>query len=103
MRLTAQQLRVRYRELRDLVNSWDPVGLIADGAPINEYDCLVGPILRCLEGHQPASSIAEYLKREFGDRFGVPLRDPENFAAQAIAWYSQRWPDTESTPLGDPA
>jgi hypothetical protein len=101
MRLTAQQLRERYSELRDIVNEWDPVDLIADGAPVEEYDCLVGPVLRRLEEHQPASAIAEYLMEAFGDHFGVPLRDPGNCAQRAIAWYSEKWPNTESTPIGD--
>jgi len=101
LRITRQQLRIRYRELRDLVNAWDPVGLIATGAPLDEYDCIVGPVLRRLEEHQSASMIAAYLSTEFDDHFGVALRDPKEFAEKAVTWYSQRWPNTESTPLGD--
>lgn len=101
MRITRQQLRQRFSELRDLVNAWDPVGLIASGARLDEYDCIVGPVLRRLEEHQSATMIAAYLSTEFNEHFGVPARDPEVFAEQAVAWYSQRWPNTESTPLGD--
>jgi hypothetical protein len=101
VRITAEQLRARYGELRDLVNAWDPVGLIADGAPVDEYDCLVGPVLRRLEANDSPSAIAEYLSATFDDHFGVPLQNPKRFAEQVVEWYSRRWPDTESIPLGD--
>lgn len=45
MRLTAAGLKRRFAELRALVNEWDPIGLIEAGAPEDEFDCLVGPIL----------------------------------------------------------
>jgi len=33
VRLSAQELKRRYRELRDLVNEWDPQGLLNAGSP----------------------------------------------------------------------
>ena len=44
VRLTAAVLKRRFAELRDLVNEWDPIGLIDTGASREEYDCLVGPL-----------------------------------------------------------
>ncbi len=48
MRLSKEHSRKRWRELRDAVNEWDPVGLIELGAPVDEYECLVGPLMRML-------------------------------------------------------
>jgi hypothetical protein len=101
VRITAQELRTRYAELRELVNSWDPVGLIEAGLPEDEYDCVVGPILRRLEERQNAAAIAAFLDSEFCDHFGAVARDSSSFAVRAVSWYTERWPDTKSTPLGD--
>ena len=59
MRAKAKQIRDRWSELRTLVNDWDPVGLIAAGAPTDEYDCVSGPLLRRLEEQASAGEIAE--------------------------------------------
>ncbi len=40
--ITKEQSRARWRELRDLVNDWDPVDLISVGAAEDEYECVVG-------------------------------------------------------------
>ena len=102
MQLTAKELRLRYSELRDLVNAWDPVGLIADGAPEDEYDCVVGPTLRRLESRESSQAIADFLDHEFRDHFGCePPSDSRAFAQRALSWYAERWPDSESTPRGD--
>jgi hypothetical protein len=49
MRLTKEHSRERWNELRDLVIAWKPNGLIAIGSPRDEYDCLLGPLMRDLE------------------------------------------------------
>jgi len=104
MRLTAAALKQRYTELRDLVNEWDPIRLIEVGAPQDEYDCLVGPILRHLEAQDPVHAIAAFLDHEMVEHFGVSgVTGSLAFAAKARAWYVERWPDSEPIPLPDPA
>jgi hypothetical protein len=71
MRLTAAALKQRFAELRDLVNEWDPIGLIEAGAPRDEYECLVGPILRRLEAQNPVHEIAGFLDHQMVEHFGV--------------------------------
>ena len=58
MRLTAEELQRRFAELHALVNEWDPVHLLADGAPNSEYSGYVGPILLLLESFFTASALA---------------------------------------------
>ena len=73
MRLSAA-LRQRFVELRALVNIWDPIGLIALGLPEDEYDCIVGPVLRLLESHKSRHEIASYLDCEMSEHFGLSSR-----------------------------
>ena len=87
MRAKAKKIRDRWSELRRLVNDWDPVGLIAAGAPTDEYDCISGPLLRCLEEQASAGEIAEYLTGEFRDHFGVRISDAPVFARRVVSWH----------------
>jgi hypothetical protein len=103
MRLAAAALKRRFAELRDLVNEWDPIGLINTGAPEDEYDCLVGPILRRLEAETSVHEIAAFLDHEMVEHFGVSgVTGSLAFAVKAQAWYIERWPASENIPLPDP-
>jgi hypothetical protein len=71
--------RTRARQLilalRELLNTWDPIGIVPDGGPLDEYDCLVGPMLGRSERGADARELAEFLRRELDDHFGL---DPEH-------------------------
>jgi hypothetical protein len=101
MHLSAADLKRRFAELRDLVTEWDPLGLIEAGAPFDEYDCVVGPLLRRLEAGASVTSLAGYLDKEIRDHFGTPAEGIEAFAIRATQWYSTHWPGTDATPMGD--
>jgi hypothetical protein len=101
MRLSKSDLRSRTRELRDLVNSWDPIGVMADPDwPRDEYDCLVSPLLRNLEAQASAESIAATLHAELTGHFGLDtsLEQCRAWARDAIGWYASRWPGSEPLP-----
>jgi hypothetical protein len=70
--------RTRARQLilglRELLNTWDPIGIGPDGGPPDEYDCLIGPMLGRWERGADACELAEFLRRELDDHFGL---DPE--------------------------
>ena len=89
--ITKEQSRARWRELRNLVNDWDPVHLISEGAPEDEYECVVGPLIRLFEQSSPSGNIASFLECEFEEHFGVPGVDATAFAETASAWYRARW------------
>lgn len=94
MRIVKRELRQRSLELRSLVNEWDPIGLIAAGAPLDEYECVTGPLLRMLEERAGTETIANYLATEFAEHFGVPITDAAAFSKRASSWYDARWPAT---------
>jgi hypothetical protein len=66
------------------------------GAPPDEYECVVGSLLRLFEERQPVSNVAEYLDGEFVEHFGEPPRafGSRAFATQTQAWYEERWADS---------
>jgi hypothetical protein len=78
------------RDLLSLVNEWDPIGLLALGAPRDEYDCLVGPLLTRLDRGDAAATIETWLSRHIPDHFGVAPHDPGAFAARAIEWHASQ-------------
>lgn len=91
VRLEKQALRRRWRELRTLVNEWDPLGLISVGCPEDEYECLVGPLMRRLEEGVSREDVASFLAREFREHFGCEGPDAKstaNFVAKARAWFA---------------
>ena len=96
MRLEKAESRRRWGELTELVNAWDPVGLIAMGAPGDEYDCVVGDVLRALERGESAAGLAGLLATHLPEHFGSAVANPKPFAEQAVAWYNARWPGSHA-------
>ena len=93
--------RRRTRELRALVNRYDPFGLMAAGAPEDEYADFVGPLLRRLAEGRSAPSIAHWLQTEVGAHYGSVPAQAEPLAAAAVAWYAAGWPGSEPVPSGE--
>ncbi len=78
------------RELLELVNEWDPAGLLAVGAPGDEYECLAGPLLSRLVHGATSSELAGWLNSHVAEHFGVVPADPQPFVQKAQAWYQSR-------------
>jgi hypothetical protein len=83
------QLRTKQRELRALLNGWNPIG--ADGLPDDEYDCFLGVIGKLHRG-SPEAEVAAYLREQLAEHFGIDAdpSDPEAFAHRVFDWY---WAD----------
>ena len=80
------QVRTQMREHGLLVNEWDPAALVSAGAPADEYECLVGPLLsRVSEGLSPFE-LGEWLRVHVTDHFGS-CENTEQFARRVIDWY----------------
>lgn len=77
--------KARIRQLRDLLNEWDPIG--CDGPP-DEYDCLIGPLLGRLSAGDGQSQISELLRLELQDHFGL---DPAGLGVDAMASRLAGW------------
>jgi len=80
--------------MTEMVNAWDPIGLIEMGAPLDEYDCVVGDVMRALERKDSPEQLAVFLAAHIADHFGLAPSDPRPFADQAVAWYASRWPES---------
>lgn len=78
------------REMRDLINQWDPIGLLEMGAPDDEYECLVGPVLTRLSKRSSPQDLAVWLKSHITDHFGLAPSPAEPFAEKAVALYRNR-------------
>jgi hypothetical protein len=95
VKLTKAQSRDRWRQLRNLACEWDPIGVIPAGAPRDEYDCLLAPILRLLETRASEKEISQFLAHEMENHFGLEsVSDTKEFAKKAKAWYTDNWPDS---------
>ena len=101
MRLSREQLRSRVAELRALVGDHDPFGLLAAGAPVDEYDEIVGPLLRQLEHGADAAAISAWLESEVANQYGLAAMQPADLAAAAVAWYASSWPASGPVPSDD--
>lgn len=63
-------------DLRDLLNDWDPIGVMSLGAPADEYDCMIPHLLVLIERRADADQFAAYLTREMTEHFGLgPVPD----------------------------
>ncbi len=96
-KLDKAQLRQRGRELRALLQEWDPIGVGPDG-PRDEYDCLLWPVMRRLEGQLEVGELAAFLDTELREHFGQPggASDSRAFASRAIGWFEARWKGTRA-------
>jgi RNA processing factor Prp31 len=100
-RLTKDESRLRYRELRKVWNEFDPIGVLqdADLETDDEYEFYIGPVMRLLENEASQEEIFEYVRvvvtanmaMKWSDRM---IADAERFATRCREWYRTRWPAT---------
>ena len=95
--LGKEESRRRYSQLNALLFEWDPIGVGPDG-PHDEYDCLVGPLMRMLESGATQPEIVSYLTTELVDHFGLDASsyDIEAVAARVRTWFDRFEPDSQA-------
>jgi hypothetical protein len=80
-----------FKRLTELVNKWDPIGLIRCGAPYDEYDCLVSQILSKLYRTISVPELEEFLMRELAEHFAYSTLGPneklKSFCIMANVWF----------------
>jgi hypothetical protein len=88
-----------HRELQAQLAEWDAIDLLGAGAPADEYDVLVWPLMQQLDGGAGAEQIASWLSGELPRRFGAlpSAAEVERFARRTAKWFHARWP-TPPTP-----
>ena len=99
-RLDKSDSRERWRQVRDLWNEFDPIGVMGmEDWPRDEYESYLGQTLRLLEQNAPPEEIQKYLAfvtlEHMGlnetPQFEMSRRD---FAKRLRDWYAEKWPDT---------
>lgn len=89
------QSRERWAQPRDLAFNMDPGGLIHDERQRDEYDFLVGPLMRMLERNADEGEIAAFVRREFSDHFGLSdFSIVDRFSNAVKARYNESWPES---------
>lgn len=83
--------------LKDQLVEWDPIGLLALGAPWDEYDGLVDPLMRKLDAGASPEETGAWLASELPTRFGStpPRAEIEAFAQRVASWFFARWPPAD--------
>jgi hypothetical protein len=68
------------RELRGVLNEWDPIGVFDpddegdDSGPVDEYDCIRDPLISHLLRGDSRSEVTEFLRDELRSHFGLEPR-----------------------------
>jgi len=72
-----KELKSKYKKdfaaLTELVNAFDPCGLIKVGAPLDEYDCLTQQLLSYIYNKRTRQEIKELIIKEVDEHFGMPV------------------------------
>jgi hypothetical protein len=85
------------RELRELLNEWDPIGVFAmdlDRPPEDEYDPYLSPVFAALREGGAAADVRGALESALG-RMGLgPASEREDVFAERIArWWRESFPN----------
>ena len=79
-------------QVRHLLMEWDPLGVSDLPEAADEYDCLIGPLLRRLSDDADTRSLAQWISSERFRRFGVAADEARDtrLAEALIAWWVRR-------------
>jgi len=94
MRLTKEQSRQRFAEIRALWTAYDPAGAMAiDPPPLDEYDGYCGTMLQMLDCNAGMDDLKAWLLSVL-DHMGLPLQvrqTADAFIKKVSDWYQQNW------------
>ena len=99
-RLDKSDSRERWRQIRDLWNEFDPIGVMGiKDWPRDEYDSYLGPTLRLLEQGASLEEIQKYLAFVTLEHMGLnetsrAEMSRRTFAKRLQDWYAEKWPAT---------
>lgn len=66
-------MKIEIEFLTQVINDWDPVGLLAGGAPENEYSIEIREIIQKSATYKSETDLAILIYRVFNDKMGVKL------------------------------
>jgi len=67
-----QKFKADFTTLTEYVNSSDPCGLIAGGAPTDEYSCLTQQIISSIYNKKTRQEMKDMILHELKHHFGTP-------------------------------
>lgn len=98
--LSKRESRERSSQLRALMGTWDPIGVMSDPDwPRDEYDFLMGPVLSLLAQGSSEEEIARYLRKEIEEHCGL---SPDSYDFTEVARRLRRWFDHGWRNVGEP-
>jgi hypothetical protein len=90
----ADWARQAQRELRNLLNEWDQIGVFdpddddRDSGPVDEYDCIRDPLISHPLRGDGRYEIAEFLRDELPGHFGLePWLATTNVIDRIFEWW----------------
>lgn len=83
------------QELRVLLRTWDPIGVLLEDSPdwaADEYDCLIPGLYQRLRDGGSEDALLEFLTHELVSHFGLESRPTVDraFAAELVTWWNAR-------------
>ncbi|MFB7816629.1 DUF1871 family protein [Paenibacillus chitinolyticus] len=66
-------MNIDVKVLTEIINSWDPVGLLAGGAPEDEYSIEIKEIVTRCTFSTCETDLAKHIYTVFNDKMGVKL------------------------------
>jgi hypothetical protein len=78
-----------FKNIRQLMNWWDPVGLINSGAPEDEYDDVTEQILLEINKGTKQKDLAVFICSIFENDFNfeISAEDANIFSARLFSWF----------------
>lgn len=64
-----------FKQLQELINSFDPISLIEIGAPEDEYDCLTEQILSFVYKKKTKIEMTNLVRHELEHHFGLVVEE----------------------------
>ena len=58
---------------RKQFNEWDPLGLIKNGAPEDEYDRYTYKLISCMEGNKSIDETSKIIAKELSNMFSTDI------------------------------
>lgn len=99
-RLDRSESRERWRQVRDLWNEFDPIGVMGmKDWPQDEYEAYLGQTLRLLEQGASLEKIEQFLTMVTLEHMGLSETPQFQVSRRAFAmslrdWYTEHWPET---------
>ena len=78
-------------ELRTRLLAWDPVGIADAPEAQDEYDGMIGPLMRQLHAGASQIDVARWLTRKLEQDFGLPSQQEREarLATELITWWRE--------------